>query len=677
MTSTVNRAVFLSYASQDAGAARRICETLRAAGVEVWFDQSELRGGDAWDAKIRKQIKDCALFIPLISANTQARHEGYFRLEWHLAEQRSHLIARGRPFIVPVAVDDTGDAEALVPDAFLAVQWIRLPQGQASVDFGERIKALLAGDVARVRAPNERVGGVADVTGAAAAVGGSGAPAAAVAMTKRRSPLTVVTFGCLGGLAIIVVGVILIVAFRPRRSPEETAKLITASESIWKTIGNSTAVGDKGEAQQLEQVMKLAQSASASAPAPSSARQLIARAQAILDRGSLTRAQLDAADELCDRALQLDPTDALVWATAAKADLLFIHPYGYDRSDERRRRAQDRAAHAVSLAPDLFEVRHTQAIVYAHAVGTPALLAEAEKTLRLLIAEHANDQKLVLDLAEVLREEKRFDDAAKLFESVGEFEVAGWSYYDGGELQPALAAITRARRSVTAVELKAILQLEEGEDLDAAQATIDELRPSELLAEMPAAMALRVALYRRDSARLLELAQGLGVEFLESNAFHGPRRFFTGLAHELAERRGPAEVEWRAALAEVQSRLKAAPDDRDLVLWAAYFNAALGNGAEAERLFGRSQALAGLSGRTMDSANELMLLRLRDKEPLLAGLETLLRQRAVHWERVHAEMRYSPLYDFLRGDPRFEKLLHDNLPPGAKPFPPPKMEAKL
>jgi hypothetical protein len=41
------RAVFLSYASEDAEAAQRICAALRAGGLEVWFDQSELRGGDA------------------------------------------------------------------------------------------------------------------------------------------------------------------------------------------------------------------------------------------------------------------------------------------------------------------------------------------------------------------------------------------------------------------------------------------------------------------------------------------------------------------------------------------------------------------------------------------------------------------------------------------------------
>jgi len=76
---TPARAIFISYASQDAAAAQRLSEALSAAGLRVWLDQSELRGGDAWDASIRRQISDCALFIPLISANTNARGEGYFR----------------------------------------------------------------------------------------------------------------------------------------------------------------------------------------------------------------------------------------------------------------------------------------------------------------------------------------------------------------------------------------------------------------------------------------------------------------------------------------------------------------------------------------------------------------------------------------------------------------------
>jgi TolB-like protein/Tfp pilus assembly protein PilF len=137
-------AVFLSYASQDAEAAQRICTALRSAGVEVWFDQSELRGGDAWDRQIRKQIHDCALFVPVISAHSDARHEGYFRREWRLAVERSGDMAEDVAFVLPVVVDDTPDATARVPDRFREVQWSRLPGGQTSSAFVERVRRLLA-----------------------------------------------------------------------------------------------------------------------------------------------------------------------------------------------------------------------------------------------------------------------------------------------------------------------------------------------------------------------------------------------------------------------------------------------------------------------------------------------------------------------------------------------------
>jgi TolB-like protein/tetratricopeptide (TPR) repeat protein len=143
-----SHAVFLSYASQDAEAAQRICEALRAAGIEVFLDQSELRGGDAWDQKIRREIHECALFIPVISANTASRHEGYFRLEWDLADQRTHMIARSRVFVVPVCLDATTEVAADVPESFKRAQWTRLPGGDTPPAFVERIKRLLSPELA-------------------------------------------------------------------------------------------------------------------------------------------------------------------------------------------------------------------------------------------------------------------------------------------------------------------------------------------------------------------------------------------------------------------------------------------------------------------------------------------------------------------------------------------------
>jgi TolB-like protein/cytochrome c-type biogenesis protein CcmH/NrfG len=149
-------AVFLSYASEDTSAAQRISSALRAAGIETWFDKSELRGGDAWDNQIKQQIKACALFIPVISANSRARTEGYFRLEWKLAVDRSHLMADDKTFLLPVVVDDTPEADARVPDKFRQVQWTHLPAGDPPPAFIAEVARLLSASDRGPAASSER-----------------------------------------------------------------------------------------------------------------------------------------------------------------------------------------------------------------------------------------------------------------------------------------------------------------------------------------------------------------------------------------------------------------------------------------------------------------------------------------------------------------------------------------
>jgi TolB-like protein/tetratricopeptide (TPR) repeat protein len=182
-----SHAVFLSYASQDAEAAQKICEALRAAGIEVWFDQSELRGGDAWDQKIRQEIRDCALLVAIISQHTQERLEGYFRHEWNLAIERAHHIARQKPFLIPVVVDGTGDREALVPDEFRAVQWTRLAGKDTTPAFVARVVALLGTAVP-----------------VAATAGADPKPVSSSTATRNRRAFWV-SLG-FGALAIIVAG---------------------------------------------------------------------------------------------------------------------------------------------------------------------------------------------------------------------------------------------------------------------------------------------------------------------------------------------------------------------------------------------------------------------------------------------------------------------------------------
>ncbi len=208
-----SHAVFLSYASQDAEAAQKICDTLRAAGIEVFLDQSELRGGDVWDQKIRREIHDCALFIPVISANTASRHEGYFRLEWDLADQRTHMIARSRVFVVPVCLDTTTDVAADVPESFRRVQWTRLPAGETPPAFVERIKRLVSPPLLPVSA----------VSGAAPAIR---EPVRASRMSKPVLLVIVAVVVC-AALAYLVAGRFW-VSRHPGRSAGDTASRATA-----------------------------------------------------------------------------------------------------------------------------------------------------------------------------------------------------------------------------------------------------------------------------------------------------------------------------------------------------------------------------------------------------------------------------------------------------------------
>ncbi len=122
--------VFLSYASEDREAARRLRDAMPAYGIDVWYDESELGGGEAWDQKIRRQIRECDYFMALVSAQTEARREGYFRREWRLAVERTLDMADDHLFLLPVVLDDTDQATARVPEKFLMVQWLKVPRGE-------------------------------------------------------------------------------------------------------------------------------------------------------------------------------------------------------------------------------------------------------------------------------------------------------------------------------------------------------------------------------------------------------------------------------------------------------------------------------------------------------------------------------------------------------------------
>lgn len=137
-------AVFVSYAREDLPAVQRLKAALEGAGITVWFDMDRLEGGDDYDRKIRGNIARCSFFVPIVSATTQRRHEGYFRREWNYAVDRTYGMADGAVFILPVCVDDTPEAGAVVPEKFKARHFSRLPGGEPTPEFTRRVQELFS-----------------------------------------------------------------------------------------------------------------------------------------------------------------------------------------------------------------------------------------------------------------------------------------------------------------------------------------------------------------------------------------------------------------------------------------------------------------------------------------------------------------------------------------------------
>ena len=137
-------AVFLSYASEDRPAVIMIRDALEQAGIDVWFDRNPeaLRIGENFAVKIKTDIDQCSLFIPIISRNTLTEKARFFRTEWKHAQDLAERYPDDKRFIIPVAIDETPPDASAVPEKFRSLHWERMQGGQAPVEFVNEIKRL-------------------------------------------------------------------------------------------------------------------------------------------------------------------------------------------------------------------------------------------------------------------------------------------------------------------------------------------------------------------------------------------------------------------------------------------------------------------------------------------------------------------------------------------------------
>lgn len=99
--------VFISYKSSDLlFASELFCKLAREKGLNVWFDNVRLNGGDHYDNDIKEAIRRSKIFIAILSKDVSKdlEEEGeqinhYYTKEWRWASEKKDLI------ILPLAID--------------------------------------------------------------------------------------------------------------------------------------------------------------------------------------------------------------------------------------------------------------------------------------------------------------------------------------------------------------------------------------------------------------------------------------------------------------------------------------------------------------------------------------------------------------------------------------------
>jgi tetratricopeptide (TPR) repeat protein len=617
-----NKAVFLSYASQDAVVVERIAEALRASGVEVWFDKDELVGGDAWDQKIRRQIKECALFVPVISANTNARAEGYFRLEWKLAVDRSHLMADDEPFLFPVVIDDTSDAAARVPDRFREVQWTRLSVKDTPTHSASSGLESLAVRVGKL------LDGEADSRSGSREAFGRGNETLTRSATKR-GPAWIKNVAMIGGLAIG-----LVYAVRPMFFP--------------------AALHEKRAAR--------AQESAAVAPM-SPARQLAEKARGLIDALNSTADDFAAAEGLLKRALELEQNDGEIWAISSRLNSMYMSR-AFDNTGARREPARSQAERAAKLAPDSVET--LLAIARANRREDAG---RAEAALRRALTLAPKDGRLTLNLGSLYRVQNRLDEAMALYEQAAASpDVMPLARYDQflvsfyrrrfADAERFVRESVAALPTTNSVTGQAMVELTWRGQPDAALRVL-AAAPSEVRAEPRTVIVtvLAAQMQRSPEAGLAALRR-FPADYVNDAWYDGPKALLVGLCETQANRPEAARVAWEAGIALVRKRLEDAPNNPDLHLrlgelfaWSGQADAALREVKIYEQL---------TSGRLVDwtLSPARIYAALGRAEEAVALLEHELNAPPTgRWPLTPALLRLDPLWDKIRGDARFQALV--------------------